>query len=212
MARSIIAGAYQKVKAFQVDNGQLTNPEKLIVSSYDCRWPQGSSSGAVKISGDQLYGCSFGIPKEFFLEVNGFDEICDPIGMEDAHLGMRLDWAGHEIMYDRAMLTIELDDPSEADPTHKLGKVCRTRDRLNLQIERLDYLKKLAHFGVYRRFFKDKPFDASWMVLDLLYGMRTSQTLLNPYLLADLNSDNLALLPDRFSSKYWFNDQELACL
>jgi len=173
-ARRIIAGAYQKVEYFQVQSGQLINPNQIVVASYDCRWPQGSPTGAVKISGEQLYGCSFGIPKEYFLDVNGFDEICDPIGMEDAHLGMRLDWAGHEILYDRAMLTIELNDPKQAERDSRSEKEgYLIRERLNLPLDQLGYFNKLAQFGVYRRFFQNKPFDASWMVLDLLYGIGT---------------------------------------
>jgi len=42
------------------------------------------------------------------VELNGYDELCDPVGGEDYQLGLRIEFAGVPIFYCRAMLAVEV--------------------------------------------------------------------------------------------------------
>ena len=90
----------------------------------DSRWPIGGDAHWSALAGSRLFGCSFGAPLALLLEVNGFDELCDPIGGEDYHLGIRLEWAGTPLYYSRRMLTMESEELHQCpEPTEAPGQV-----------------------------------------------------------------------------------------
>lgn len=157
----IVCGAYQKHFEMNVQNGILVS-SRAHPAGRDARWNRGNESYPVPLSGNELYGSSFGIPKDIFNSVGGFDEICDSIGGEDYHFGIRLNFAGHKLHYSRAMYTVESEE-LHAQPYRMW------RDDRVLSPEK--YMERLAEFGVHQRYQRGN-WDSSHMILDLLYGKR----------------------------------------
>ena len=158
----VIAGAYQKRREMQVDDGLLAS-SRLESSGIDSRWPIGDDAHWTALAGSQLFGCSFGAPLALLLEINGFDELCDPIGGEDYHLGIRLEWTGTPLYYSRRMLTIESEE------LHHTPNPLR---RLDKSTSPGAYITHLHKFGVTRRHVNGE-WDSSHMVLDIMFGIRT---------------------------------------
>jgi glycosyltransferase involved in cell wall biosynthesis len=198
-AGDVIGGAYQKRLEMVVDDGILIS-SCCEASSIDTRWWQAGDSGRVTIPGAQLYGCSFGLPLELMLSVNGFDELCDRSGGEDWHFGLRLEWSGATIRYSRHMLTIESTE------LHTVGTPAK---RLAKFLPPHRYLRRLREFGIDRRA-TDQKWDNGHMIVDLAYGTRSTQTLGNYYLLSALTPEALPATVARFPRLDWFDDQPLS--
>jgi hypothetical protein len=196
----VVAGAYQKHFDVQVSDGLVVHSREHA-AGIDSRWSQGDGGRPVRIVGGQLFGCSFGAPRAALLAVNGSDELCDPIGGEDWHLGFRLEWSGLDVLYDRAMLTIESEE------LH----VCNSLRRVLRSSTPHAYLLRLRQFGLPGRVVQG-AWDSSYMICDLLFGLRTTQTLGNYYLLGALTADGLGALPARFPQRYWFDGHAVSQL
>jgi glycosyltransferase involved in cell wall biosynthesis len=195
----VVAGAYQKHWEMDVVAGVLVK-SRVDPSGIDSRWPRGDNWRNVPIGGGELYGCSFGAPRALLLAVNGLDELCDTVGGEDYHLGIRLEWAGARIFYSRRMLTIESEELHRVnEPLRKLDKTA-TPDA---------YMRKLHEFDVEQRTVPGAC-DPSHMVLDILYGIRTTQALGNYYMLEELSAATLNTVAERFPQYHWFDGQPLA--
>ena len=105
----IVCGAYRKVKELSVDDkGNITHWIGFE-GGQDTRWKDARPS-PTQCPAQWLYGCSFGIPVETLLSVNGFDEALDGLSFEDVCLGLRLEKAGHQLWYDQRMLTFESEE------------------------------------------------------------------------------------------------------
>jgi hypothetical protein len=198
-AGSVVAGAYQKHREVVVEDGVLVSSVS-DPHGRDSRWGQGNDTSTVAIGGAQLFGCSFGAPRDLLLEVNGFDELCDSIGGEDWHFGVRVDWTGAPILYSRRMLTIESEEH------HHLGTAAC---RLDKSAPPGAYLRRLREFGVSERQFEGQ-WDSSHMILDILFGTRSVQTQGNYYLLSALAPDQLDQTTRRFPRSHWFDGQSLS--
>lgn len=105
----LVLGAYKKVNNLSVDADGNPNYDPHP-PGVDSRWNSGSDSGIVRAGGSWMFGCSFGLPLEYALKVNGFDELCDGTGMEDCEFGMRIERTGCKLFYNRNMLTLESDE------------------------------------------------------------------------------------------------------
>ncbi len=162
----VVCGSYKKHFEMNVENGILVSSREHP-AGIDSRWRKGNNDFPVPLSGNELYGSSFGIPKDIYNAIGGFDEICDSIGGEDYHFGIRLNYAGYKLFYDRSMYTIESEE-LHAQPYLML------RDDRVLSPER--YMARLKEFDVHSR---QAPgnWDSSHMILDLLYGKRHIQPL-----------------------------------
>ena len=194
----VVSGAYEKRAKMVVENGEILHSE-LDESGVDSRLRFADGKDLVRIVGGQLYGASFGVPRALMLEVNGLDELCDPMGGEDYQLGIRLEWAGAPVFYDRRMLTVE---------AHTLERHGETPRRLGRTLAPEAYLAKLAEFGVFERS-TDGEYDNSHMVLDILYGTRETQAIGNDYNLAALSPDDLRGLVAGLPDAYWFDGTPL---
>lgn len=110
----VVAGAYKKVKNLQVHPNLYGRDGWISYEPFeagvDSRWPRGSDGGVVPWHGSALFGCSFGVPLEAALEVDGNDAACNGQGAEDTDFGMRLERAGYAIFYNRNMLTLESEE------------------------------------------------------------------------------------------------------
>lgn len=104
----IALGAYKKVKNLSVaEDGSYTFEE--FPPGTDSRWGRGAN-GIVKADGSWMYGCSFALPIQAAIDVNGFNEKCDGTGMEDVEFGIRLHRKGYKFFYNRNMLTYESEE------------------------------------------------------------------------------------------------------
>ena len=113
----IVLGAYRKIydgtvtisESGILDQNKTPHPleESDGQSGLDSRLSHGKSGQLVKVDGACFFGCSFCVPMEAVLKVNGFDEIYDGLGGEDYDFGLRLSRAGYELNYCVDMLTFE---------------------------------------------------------------------------------------------------------
>lgn len=144
-ARYIACGAYHKVKELVVENGNVVSYKN---GGLDHRYKYGSDSGPVDCRGDWLYGCSCGGPTDVFLSVGGFPSyLADAISSEDYCLGIVLTNNGHQLKYDRRMMTFESEE------LHSVGKVMIRRDKGTSPNDKshslLDRVRRLKHFENY---------------------------------------------------------------
>ena len=138
----VVCGAYKKLREMVVTNGELVsfaeNP-----AGVDTRWERGSAGGIVPWSGAGLFGCSFGVPTDLAVRVDGFDAHCDGQGAEDYDFGIRLERAGGRFFYNRNMLTFE----SEEAHTEDASATGADKPRLakHVPFDRLPECLKAAH-------------------------------------------------------------------
>jgi hypothetical protein len=200
-AGTVVTGAYRKCWDMHVARGVLETC-RSEASGVDSRWALGDARRAVQVHGGQFFGASIGAPRELLLRLNGFDELCDSIGGEDWHLGVRLELAGVPIWYDRRMLTVESED------LHRAGTPFLRVDRT---LPPDAYMDRLEAFGVRRRHVIGAC-DSSHMLLDIVFGTGSSATQGNYYWLADLDERALEATARRFPRRHWFDGIALAQL
>jgi hypothetical protein len=125
----ILAGAYKKLRKMEVVGGKLISFEEYP-AGVDTRWSKGSDSGVVPWHGSALYGCSFGLPLEAALEVDGNDAACNSQGAEDTELGIRLERAGWPVFYNRNCTTFESEERHHDGSKLPMERKLVTPDRL----------------------------------------------------------------------------------
>lgn len=104
----VVLGAYKKVIDLEVGSEAVTSYQ-YFAPGVDSRWNRGAD-GIVPADGSWLYGCSFALPIQAALDVNGFNEMCDATGMEDVEFGIRVGRKGYKFFYNRNMLTFESEE------------------------------------------------------------------------------------------------------
>jgi hypothetical protein len=204
----VVGGSYENRLDLDVEEGRVEDPAPRpdSLDLIDSRWELGDDEALVQVAGGQLFGCGLGAPRELLLAVNGFDELCDPIGGEDINLGLRLEWSGARLFYSRRMRMIK------DGARHRSDKVVRL-DRGHARGDLLDeqrYMALLQRFGVGARTFADGRLDCGHLCLDILYGTRTVRALGNGYDLATLTEAELEQTATGFPERYWATGEPLA--
>lgn len=117
----VVSGTYSKNSGLIVRDGQITACGGSI--GLDPRM-EGETDlhRRRKCHGEWLFGCTFGLPLEWMLRVNGFDESWDSVSMEDTHFGKMLENNGFPIYHDGRMKMVEDRTPAEQDSS------CREHD------------------------------------------------------------------------------------
>jgi hypothetical protein len=124
----ICCGAFRKVKNLVVEKGLVKSfdphmqdvldkdgkptGEKKDVG-MDSRWMQVPSLDAVDCPPSWLFGCSVVVPCSALEKINGWPEaVCDStgVGAEDGYVGIALKNTGHNLKYDKRMLTYESEE------------------------------------------------------------------------------------------------------
>lgn len=100
---SVIAGSYDKL------DGPMDARTKVV----DHR-RVASPHGTTNCGGGWLYGCTFCLPLEWALEVNGFEEGCDSLTGEDYIFGRMLHNAGRRIDFDPKLYVMLDRDPGDS--------------------------------------------------------------------------------------------------
>ena len=127
-------GAYRKLRLLVVEQGRVVSFND-DGQGTDSRWGTGSDGGIIRAPGAHLYGCSFALPLETAVLVNGFDEWCNRIGAEDYDFGMRVDRTGLPCYYNRNMYTLECSDGHDAEPSFQRSKCRVPAERLPKSLE-----------------------------------------------------------------------------
>lgn len=197
-AGRILAGASHGHRRMVVEDGLLTG-SRADPAGIDRRWRYGGDPAPVRIAGGELGQGGFAAPRETLLAINGFDELCDPIGVELSQLGRRLEVAGETILYSRRMLAVRSLERNLQDVVRRLDKA----------IDSTAYMERLAESGVSTRFY-DGAWTASSFLLDLLYGTREVAAVANGYELSSLDEAGLAATGESFPLDHWFDGQPLA--
>jgi glycosyltransferase involved in cell wall biosynthesis len=196
----VVAGAYQKHFEMRVVDGILES-SRADLAGLDARWETGDDRRVVPTFGSHLFGCSLGVPRQLLLDVDGYDELCDGLGGEDYQFGVRLELLGERLFYSRSMLTIESQELHAGTGQQLL--------RVDMSLDEPEYLRRLGEWGVTARS-TDGRCDASHMMLDLVYGLRATESLGNHVRLADLTIDDLEATAATLPTTYWFNGIDLA--
>lgn len=198
---AVVGGAYQKHRSMVVEGGVLTQ-SLCDPSGIDHRWDMGNDSEHVEIVGGQLFGSTLCVPRRSLIEINGFDEICNTIGGEDYQLGIRLERNQCPIRYSRRMLTIEAGDLHTGEPV---------LHREDVTLDEEAYMARLGALGVAKRSV-DGAFDASHMMLDVLYGTDSNRSTGNYYELGRLTRADLDATIEHFPTERWVDGRPLADL
>jgi len=93
--KAVLAGTYDKI-----ERGVLTPDHRRV------KEPKGKSD----CGGGWLFGCTFALPLEWALEVNGAEEGCDGLGTEDYIFGFMLSNNGHRIDFVPDMAVTQVRD------------------------------------------------------------------------------------------------------
>lgn len=203
----VLAGTYENRSDLSIEHGRIdAATDRSTRDALDHRWEQGDDEALVQIPGSQLFGCVLGVRRELLLALNGFDELCDPIGGEDTQLGVRLEWSGERIYFSRRAMVVKDHMRHRGDSVVRIDRsvvdgAAFDRDR---------YMSCLAEFGVRQRTIEDGALDCSHLCLDILYGTRSTRALGNYYELAELSEDDLRRLPESFPERYWATGEPLS--
>lgn len=112
----LVCGMYKKLKNMVVENGVIKSFEEFP-AGVDSRWSSGSDAGIVPWHGSGLFGCSFGLPLETALKIDGFDGTGNGAGAEDYDLGIRAQRSGCPIFLNRNMFTAESEEAHFEEPS-----------------------------------------------------------------------------------------------
>jgi hypothetical protein len=109
--KRVVFGAYAKLLGMEVIDGDLKGYEGY--ASNDHRLVQHPQFGPTH--GAWLYGCSFGLPIDVMLKINGMPEIADGMGYEDTVTGEAIVNNGIQVFFDPTMMTFESEEAHHED-------------------------------------------------------------------------------------------------
>lgn len=165
----VVFGSYEKRHGMTVENGIIKHGG--IVQAVDGRetyamaeW-KGETPHAC--GGEWAFGCTLALPLELALQVNGYDENCDGLSMEDVIFGVMLQNNGFDLRYDYRMKIIEDRTPEHCGPAMiRRDKGISPNDKSHALLNSLKGLKSSSHPINLRQIRADvlagKPFPAPW--------------------------------------------------
>ena len=164
-----VVGEYEKVHDLVFDKGTVksfTPTDGKDNRSKICREhfiPNGQKN-PFAAPGEWTYGCIIALPLEWCLEVNGWDEDCDPMGYEDCFFGQMLATIGHPIKYDLRMKVLQDRTPGQLGGSLGRGpdKGVSPNDKSHAYLERIKGKTRSLHHWNLRQVRNDvlsgKPF------------------------------------------------------
>ena len=143
-----VFGSYQKRTGMEVKAGVITHGG--IVTGEDSRVAyvkeHRANNAPTPAPGAWAFGCTLALPLEWVLKVNGYDETCDGLSMEDVIFGMMLENNGYELKFDRRMAIVEdrtVDQLSK--PMKREDKGVSPNDKSHALLAMLKDLKQARH-------------------------------------------------------------------
>lgn len=142
-----VCGTYEKRHKMRVENGRIIDPGAVTGEDSRVKYTKLHRSGTIMdCPGEWWYGCLNAMPLESALTVNGYDESCDGIGMEDIIFGMHLKNAGYPIKYDLQFAMVEDRTPEKLGPViRREDKGVSPADKSHALLEKLRKLKRASH-------------------------------------------------------------------
>lgn len=143
-----VCGTYEKRLGISVENGMIVHMGDLDGS--DSRTPQGVDHRAGvphknnDAPGSWWFACCCGLPLEWALRVNGYEEMMDGLGMEDVVFGSVLKNNGYKIRFDPKMKVIQ-DRMGFSSHTKKMDKGVSPNDKSHASLERFANRMRAAH-------------------------------------------------------------------
>ena len=157
--QNIVVYGYKKVFNLSVENGRILSLTEHQ-SGLDSRW---NVCEVCYIDGGMFYGYS-SMPLQTFLNLNGFDEICNGVAGEDYHLGVRLSKLNNSLRYDRRGIFYETEDIVGCDASFL---------RYDALLDDNLYIKLLKKFNIESRWDINGRMDISHLILDMLTRTKT---------------------------------------
>ena len=155
---SVLAGTYTKL-----EDGRLTidhRKERCPHGKIDCR-------------GGWLFGCTSALPLEWLLDVNGFEEGCDGLGMEDVIFGLNLQNAGRRIDFLPEMLVSQERSVAFNTPTYrKTDKGISPHDKSHAALYRFGERKRTEFTPDLRDLRVHMKIGGEWPTPDRAYPHR----------------------------------------
>lgn len=137
-----VCGTYEKRVNMTVKDGVIVHGGTII--GEDTR--VGSDNGVVRAPGEWFFGCTNALPLDWALAVNGYDETCDGLSMEDVIFGLMLQNNGYPICYDRRMKIVEDRTPEQiGKPMRREDKGVSPKDKSHTMLAMLRDLKRAMH-------------------------------------------------------------------
>jgi len=112
--RYAVAGWYEKRFDMEVEDGVIVKPGTVV--GTDPRHWSAEGGEPVVAPGGWFFGANIALPVEWVFDVNGWDETCDSLGLEDCIFGSMLETIGRPIRYDAKLAIIEDRTPSACEP------------------------------------------------------------------------------------------------
>lgn len=124
--RSVLAGTYDKIAG-----GVVTRDHRR----------SSAPDGRKNCGGGWLYGCTFALPLDWALDVNGAEEGCDGMGAEDYIFGLMLENRGHRIDFVPSLsVAQQRADLSAMNDPHaglrRIDKGTRPNDKSHVALQR----------------------------------------------------------------------------
>lgn len=154
-----VAGAYEKRKGMVVEGGIIRDMGELM--GADPR--HGRGQRPVPAPGSWWFGGTSALPVAWALAVNGVDETCDGLGLEDNLFGAMLANNRFPIKYDPRMKVIEDRTPEQSEQIfRRTDKGVSPKDKSHALVDKLQGLKRAVHewdiTDVRRRVLAGEPF------------------------------------------------------
>lgn len=137
-----VFGSYEKRHSMTVEAGVIKHGG--IITGSDMRRAFCEERGVkppMPAPGEWSFGCSITLPLEWTLQINGFDELCDGLSMEDVIFGLMLQNNGFKLMFDWRMVMVEDRTPEVHE--HKMRREDKGKSPLDKSHAALDRLKGL---------------------------------------------------------------------
>lgn len=107
-----VFGSYEKRVGMTVENGAIIHGGTIIGKDNREGYAHiHSPNQPMPCGGEWCYGCTLALPLEWALQVNGFEELCDGLSMEDVIFGLMLQRNDFPLRYDSKMMMIEDRSP-----------------------------------------------------------------------------------------------------
>ena len=113
-----VAGTYEKTHDMNVENGILKSYTEPVDDFGNKTGKDPRASGKLqpkKVPGNWMLGCTSALPVEWALEVNGWPEDANGVGLEDCIFGEFLAKRGKPIKYDERMKLWEDRTPGQCE-------------------------------------------------------------------------------------------------
>lgn len=115
-----VCGRYEKRVDMTVENGSIKHGGSII--GVDPRFK--NQAAPIKAPGSWFFGANTASSLEFLLKVNGYDESCDSLGLEDSVFGSMLEKNRFAIKYDPALSLVQERSSASIEPP-----LCRRTDK-----------------------------------------------------------------------------------